>query len=68
MEWDSEGKSLKSQMRSADRLQAHYVLILGDQELQKREGILRDLQAQTQESIPWERSLKILIDKLGSGR
>ncbi|MBI4209013.1 MAG: histidine--tRNA ligase [Deltaproteobacteria bacterium] len=68
VEWDSEGKSLKSQMRRADRLQAHYVLILGDQELQKREGILRDLQAQTQESIPWEQSLKILIDKLGSKR
>ncbi len=66
VEWDPEGRSLKSQMRRADRLQARSVLILGEEELRRGEGIFRDLQTQTQESIPW--NLKILLDKVSPKR
>lgn len=38
---DFEAKSMKSQMRAADRLQAKYVLIVGDSELASGEAVLK---------------------------
>ncbi len=49
---DYEGKSLKSQMRRADKIGARYVLILGDNELKKKSVMLRNMQTQQQEEIP----------------
>ncbi len=40
---DHSGKSLKSQMKQADKLQARYVMILGDDELANKQAILRDM-------------------------
>ncbi len=37
-ELDYEGKSLKSQMRRANKLKARYALILGGEELKTGEG------------------------------
>jgi len=48
---DHEGKSLKSQMKQADRVNARYVFILGQEELQKGEGILRNMTTREQEVI-----------------
>jgi histidyl-tRNA synthetase len=42
-ELDFGGRSLKSQMKQADRLEARYALIVGDDELAKREAILRNV-------------------------
>ena len=51
-EIDYEGRSLKSQMRRADKLGARYVLILGEDELQRGEIQLRDMVEKTQRMIP----------------
>ncbi len=40
---DHEGRSLKSQMKQADKAGARYVFIVGDAELQAGKGILRDM-------------------------
>lgn len=47
-----EDKSLKSQMRRADKVGARYVAILGDQEIAKKSIALKDLTAGSQEEIP----------------
>lgn len=40
---DHEGRSLKSQMKQANKANANYAYIIGDDELQKGSGILRDM-------------------------
>ena len=55
-ELDYEGKSLKSQMRRADKLKARYVLILGEEELKKGRAVLRNMETKSQEEIPIQRS------------
>ncbi|MDO4542548.1 MAG: histidine--tRNA ligase [Bacillota bacterium] len=42
-EMDFGGKSLKSQLKSADRLKVKYAIILGENELAAGEAILRDM-------------------------
>jgi len=48
---DHEGKSLKSQMKQADKAGATHVLIVGDDELAKGEGVLRNMTNQEQVSV-----------------
>ncbi|MEX1326232.1 MAG: histidine--tRNA ligase [Desulfobacterales bacterium] len=50
-ETDFSNKSLKSQMKRADRLGASYVLIVGDQELEEGTAILRNMATKEQTSI-----------------
>jgi histidyl-tRNA synthetase len=59
-ELDYEGKSLKSQMRRADKLKARYTLILGEEELKRGKAVLRNMTNKSQEEIP----LQGLIDTL----
>jgi histidyl-tRNA synthetase len=51
-EMDFSGKSLKSQMKRADRLGASYVLILGDKELEVGTATLRNMATKAQVSLP----------------
>ena len=53
-ELDYEGKSLKSQMRKADKMKSPYVIILGEEELKKNRVILRNMATKDQEEIPLE--------------
>ncbi len=46
-----EEKSLKSQLRLADRLNAKFVLIIGPEELEKGKIILRDLEKKEQKEV-----------------
>jgi histidyl-tRNA synthetase len=50
-EIEGETRSLKSQMRRADKLKAVTVLIIGDDELEKGTAVLRDMRNKTQEEI-----------------
>jgi histidyl-tRNA synthetase len=59
------GKSLKAQLRRADRAGARFVVILGDEELAKDEVILRDMHHQSQERLPRARVGDILLRRLG---
>jgi histidyl-tRNA synthetase len=64
-EMDFAGRSLKSQMKRADRLGAAYVLIVGDAELEKEIAILRNMTTKAQEEIPFEGLLETLSARLG---
>ena len=57
---DYEGRSLKAQMRRADKCGASYVLILGEDELMRREIQLRDMRTKAQRVI----SLDDVVDSM----
>jgi len=54
VEMESEERSLKSQMRRADKLKAASVLIVGDDELAKGQGVLRDMATKQQREIGFD--------------
>jgi histidyl-tRNA synthetase len=49
---DYEGKSLKSQMRRSDKFNAHFTLIIGEDEMAKGRAILKDMDLGSQQEIP----------------
>lgn len=51
-ELDLNGRSLKSQMKRADKLGAGYVLIVGEKELEEGSAILRNMTTKEQTAIP----------------
>jgi histidyl-tRNA synthetase len=63
-ELDYEGKSLKSQMRRADKLKAPYVIILGGDELKRGKAVLRNMKDKSQEEISIDNLLETLKSKI----
>lgn len=61
---DYNASSLKSLLRSADRLSAPYVLIVGDDEVSQNYAILRNMQTKSQENIPILTASSSLKDRL----
>ncbi len=61
---DHNASSLKSLLKSADRLSAPFVLILGDDEVSQNHAILRNMQTKTQENIPLATASSTLKDRL----
>jgi histidyl-tRNA synthetase len=53
-----EGKSLKSQMRWANKLNTKFVIIIGDKELTSGRVIFRDMERQKQEEIEIEKIIE----------
>jgi histidyl-tRNA synthetase len=53
-EQDFSGKSLKSQMKKANRLNCSYTLILGDKEIEEKKAELRDMKTSTQQTLSLE--------------
>jgi histidyl-tRNA synthetase len=51
---DTEGRSFKSKMKQADRLNARLVLIRGDDEMKKGAWTFRDMKASSQRDVPVE--------------
>lgn len=51
VERDYERKSLKSQMRRADRVNAHTVVIIGESELEKGTAIVRNMHTKEQKEV-----------------
>ncbi len=49
---DYQGRGVRSQLRTADRLNAHYAVILGEDELARGEATLKKMSDGTQESAP----------------
>jgi histidyl-tRNA synthetase len=54
VEMEGEKKSLKSQMRRADKLRARHVLIVGDEEIAKGVAVLRDMDSKEQRDLRLE--------------
>jgi histidyl-tRNA synthetase len=63
-ELDYEGKSLKSQMRRADKLKARYVIILGGDELKRGKAVLRNMKDKSQEEISMQDLVGTLKSKI----
>jgi len=59
---ECEEKSMKSQMRSADRLKAKYVFIVGDSELESGSAVLQSMSDGSRQTIPID-SLEKVISK-----
>jgi histidyl-tRNA synthetase len=57
---EGDVRSLKSQMRRADKLQASSVLIIGDEELNKGVAILRDMASKQQEEVRLDNLVAVL--------
>ncbi len=53
---DHEGRSLKSQMKQANKAGAKYVLIIGDNEIEKGKGVLKIMETQQQLEVELESS------------
>lgn len=60
---DVEGKSLKSQMKQADKLGAGYVLIIGSDELESGHGVLRNMQ--TKEEVQVSLTTEAIMEQVG---
>ncbi len=57
---DFQGRSMKAQMKDANRKNARYTLIVGDNELEKDLYVLRDMEASEEENLNREGILKKL--------
>ncbi|MGA7142948.1 MAG: histidine--tRNA ligase [Desulfobacterales bacterium] len=63
-EMEFENKSLKSQMKQADRMGAEHVLIVGDNEIKEGKVILRNMKTKDQVSIPIENVVENIRAKI----
>jgi histidyl-tRNA synthetase len=61
---DPEPRSFKAKMRMADKLGARFVLILGEDELQKGVWTVRDMKVSQQEAVNQEEILLYLEERL----
>ncbi len=60
MAWDD--KSLKAQMKQADRAGAGLVLIVGENEIDEETAILRDMETREQDNIPFKNIVKSVLE------
>ncbi len=63
-----ESKRLKALLKTADRHNAAYVLILGENELQNRKAVLKDLRSHTQTEIAFETLLPDILNTLKNSK
>jgi len=66
VEMEGEARSLKSQMRRADKLKAASVLIVGEDELDKGTAVLRDMATKRQEEIKVSELENVLTSRKSS--
>jgi histidyl-tRNA synthetase len=55
VEMDHAGRSLKSQMKRADRLKSAYTLILGEREITENKALLRNMLSSSQTEVGLDR-------------
>ncbi|MBU9712520.1 histidine--tRNA ligase [Evansella tamaricis] len=61
---DYLGKKMKGQMKAADRVNARYAIILGEDELNTNQIVLKSLLTGEQDTIPMEEVVGSLVTKL----
>ena len=66
-EKDYMNRSLKAQMKYADKLKAAYTMVLGDDEINKMQANLKNMQTGEQTPVELE-SLAAYLSKEGKGR
>src|SRR5699024_12550473 len=65
---DYQSRKIKAQLKAADRLKAKYVLILGDDELQKGIVNVRTMETGEQTEVPLSDLVKMMQEKLPGGK
>ena len=66
---DLDARSLKSQMKQADKTGARYVLMIGEAELANQVGVLRNMATQEQQEMSLgDEGLRILLETTAAGR
>jgi len=60
---DYEDKSLKSRLKRADKAKSHYAAILGSEELNKDQILIRNLNTQSQGEIPIPQFLDYFLER-----
>lgn len=63
-EMDYQGKSLKAQMRRANKLKAAYALVLGDDEIAAGRGQLKHMEDGTQVDVALDELLNLFMQKV----
>lgn len=53
VERDYQQRKMKAQFKSADRLQATFTAILGDDELEREEIVVKNMESGEQHNVPW---------------
>jgi len=64
---DLEGRSLKSQMKQADRCRAAFALILGEEELARGEAMLRNMASKEQQTLALTADIEALSATIIAG-
>ena len=64
VETDLEDRSLKSQMRRANKLGAAFALIVGERELDEGTAVLRNMETKEQEKVPLLNLVHCIVDKI----
>ncbi|MBN2326742.1 MAG: histidine--tRNA ligase [Candidatus Omnitrophica bacterium] len=64
---DFTGKSMKKQFQMADKLGAKFAAVIGDNEIDKKVIVLKNLKEGHQEEIPWSEDLHELLEKINAG-
>ncbi|MEF8797652.1 MAG: histidine--tRNA ligase [Salinivenus sp.] len=62
---DLKGRSLKAQMREANRQNAPYTLIIGDNELEAEEATVKEMESGEQVDVPFGELRDVLLDRTG---
>ncbi|KMY43654.1 histidyl-tRNA synthetase [Bacillus sp. FJAT-27916] len=65
-EKDYSGRKAKGQFKAADRVQAKYVAVLGEDELKEQQIALKDMESGEQQTIALTELVTVLQSKLGS--
>lgn len=63
-EKDYLSRSLKAQMKAADRMKAQYVVIIGDEEIEKRQAVVREMGTSEQTTVAFEEMITFLEGRL----
>jgi histidyl-tRNA synthetase len=63
-EMDFEDRSLKSQMRRADKLGTSYVVIVGDRELDEGVAIFRNMESKEQEKVVLQEVVRKAVERI----
>ena len=62
-EMDMMARNVKNQFKYADRIGARYAVVIGDNEIEKKEVSVKDMQTGKQETVPFNRVVSYLKEK-----